>query len=371
LKTALLQQLEQAPAFLDVGWPEVRDQANENVHGWQDTFEDIFICGCGDSHHAAVNLELALTLWTGKRVRALRSSQAVYELPPHLMRGASRTLVIGISASGEVARTREALSNARAFGARTIALTGKPRSYLAEIAEGTVALAIPEVPFGPGLLNYLASLMMGYSLAWSWSDKSRAELLDRSMRELPVLLASWVQAEFNKGKRFAEQGPDQTCIFLGGGPLYGSAMFAAAKQIEAAGTQAWGQDVEEWAHIEYFCQPADMPTWLLHVEGIRSTRAREVIAAAEAIGRRLQTSTWLADPIWPGMVREALAPLVMWVGPVVCASRRQQLLRELPFRDFGGGRSREEGGGASRIRSSEMLDEKKLERYFSWDFMSN
>jgi glucosamine--fructose-6-phosphate aminotransferase (isomerizing) len=371
LKTSLQAQVERAPAFIEEGWPEVRDQVSQAVHPWVNTFDEVFICGCGDSHHAALNLEMVLSLWIGKWVRALRASQVVFDLPLHLVRRGSRSLVIGISASGEVARTREALSHARARGARTLALTGNPRSSLAEVAEGTISLSTPEVPFGPGLLNYLASLLMGYSLAWIWSDDARAAILNRGMRVLPDLLRAWSAEEFDDAARYAEQGPNRPCVFLGAGPLFGSALFAAAKQIEAAGVHAWGQDVEEWAHIEYFCEPADMPTWLLHAEGITSKRVREVIAAAEAIGRRVKVSTWLADPAWPGAMREAISPMVLWVGPVVCASRREQLLNETPFRAFGGGRSREEGGGASRVRSSEMQDPKEIERSFALDSGSN
>jgi glucosamine--fructose-6-phosphate aminotransferase (isomerizing) len=371
LKTSLEEQVERAPAFIDESWPAVKDQALDTLHEWERTFEDVFICGCGDSHHAAVNLEMAFTVWTGRRVRALRSSQAVYDLAPYLMRKGDQALVIGISASGEVARTREALFHARQRGARTLALTGDSDSTLASIAEATLTLPTPVMPFGPGLVNYLASLMMGYAVAWTWALPERSDSLDRRMQEIPLLLEAWSAVEREKGIQFAEYGPDRPSVFLGSGPLFGSALFAAAKQIEAAGVLAWGQDVEEWAHIEYFCEPADMPTWLLQAGGISSVRAREVVSAAEAIGRRVQVSTWFSDSTWPSVMRGALSPMVLWVGPVVSASRRAMLLGEESFRGFGGGRSRVEGGGASRIRSSEMLEPEEIEAYFSWDSGSN
>jgi hypothetical protein len=75
------------------------------------------------------------------------------------------------------------------------------------------------------------------------------------------------------------------------------------------------------------------------------------MAAAEAVGRRVQVSRW------PGKVqsvplREAVAPLALWAGPAAFADRLAQRLGQSPFRGFGGGRDRHEGGGASRIRSS-------------------
>jgi hypothetical protein len=54
-------------------------------------------------------------------------------------------------------------------------------------------------------------------------------------------------------------------------------------------------------------------------------------------------------------MREALSPLALWVGPAAFASRCATQLGEEAFRGFGGGRSVEEGGGASRIRSSQRM----------------
>lgn len=365
MSSSLEMQLEQAPAFIAEGWPDIKDQAKASLVDGKGGFDEILICGCGDSHHAAMNLEMALAVWTRKRVRATRASQAVYHLTPPLLKQGTRLLVIGISASGEVARTREALHFAKAHGAHTLALTGDRNSSLADIAHHALAMPTPEMPLGPGLLNYLASLMMGYSLAWLWSSAKHGEVLDQCLLDVPSLLDGWITREHVKGRAFAEVDPDRPCVFLGSGPLFGTALYSAAKQIEAAGVQSWGQDVEEWAHIEYFCEPPDMPTWVLQAGGVTARREEEVRSAAIVIGRRLQVSTWSADPAWPDVVREAVAPMVLWVGPAVCAARRAELLNEVPFRGFGGGRDKREGGGPSRIRSSALRDPAQSRAYFS------
>jgi glucosamine--fructose-6-phosphate aminotransferase (isomerizing) len=358
-------QLERAPTFVADRWPEITDQAGELTTDIMDGFDEILLCGCGDSHHAAVNLEMALAVWTGKPVRARRASQAAYHLTPQLWKQDTRLLVIGISASGEVARTLEALHLAKSYGARTLAITGDRGSSLAHLAHHVLSTPTPEMPIGPGLLNYLGSLMMGYSLACVWSREELEGTLHQGLLSIPEMLDQWIELERDRGMRFAEFDPAGACVFLGSGPLFGTALFAAAKQVEAAGTQTWGQDVEEWAHVEYFCEPEEMPTWLLGAKGFFAKREKEVVDAAKAIGRRLQVSTWSADPAWPHALREALAPMVLWAGPVACAVRRAELLNESPFRGFRGGRSREEGGGPSRIRSSAQRDPARARTYFS------
>lgn len=363
--SSLEMQLGRASTFVADRWPEIKDQAEELYSDIKDEFEEILLCGCGDSHHAALNLEMALAVWTGKRVRATRASQAAYHLAPQLWKQGARMLVIGISASGEVARTREALQLAKSYGARTLAITGDRSSSLAQLAHHVLSTPTPEMPIGPGLLNYLASLMMGYSFASVWSRGGLEGLLHQGLLNLPGMLDDWIEVERDRGVQFAEADPAEACVFLGSGPLLGTALYAAAKQVEAAGTQTWGQDVEEWAHIEYFCEPAEMPTWLLRAKGFSSEREEEVVAAANAIGRRLQVSTWSADPSWPQALRESLAPMVLWAGPVACAVRRAELLNESPYRGFRGGRSKKEGGGPSRVRSSAQRDPARTRAYFS------
>ena len=83
-------------------------------------------------------------------------------------------------------------------------------------------------------------------------------------------------------------------------------------------------------------------------------------AASSAIGRALFISQWLGDPNWAANVREMLAPFALWAAPTAYALHRGELLNQEPFRGFSGGRSRDEGGGASRIRSSRRLGFEEL-----------
>jgi glucosamine--fructose-6-phosphate aminotransferase (isomerizing) len=281
--------------------------------------------------------------------------QASRYLIPSFAENPDRCLVIGISASGEVARTIEAVEVGRSHGISTLAITGSPDSSLADASHNVLSLATPDIPFGPGLLSYLASILVGLAVVDALSHDPALHELAIVMQELPGVLEIWQKEQERVGIRFAEEAPDLPIVFLGSGPALGSALFSAAKVIEATGRGAWGQDVEEWAHLEYFCDPAAMPTWLLSSNGRSRSREHEVVAAAKTIGRTFLASSFPGSEGWSDAVRETLAPLCLWAGPTAFASRRAAVIGEEAFRGFGGGRSRDEGGGASRIRTSQRV----------------
>ena len=353
---SLRVQSELALEFLIKARPEARDQARAVVGEKASVIEEVIICGCGDSHHAAVALEMAFSSWSGRRVRAAPSMTAARYLTPRFQATNMGSLLIGISVSGEVARTIEAVELANAQGVHTLAMTGNRESSLARAAQMTLSMQTPPAPTGPGLLSFLGSLMLGYAAAEALSEKSKRDEIANSMMELPEALEPWLEAEARAGGDFAEKiGGLSPVVFIGSGPAFGMAMFAAAKLVEAAGVSSWGQDVEEWAHVEYFAEPANTPTWLLGSGGRSHIREDEIASAAQAIDRCWAISRWQGHSRWSREMREVLSPLALWPGPVAFAGRVAIQLGEKAFRGFGGGRSEEEGGGPSRIRSSKRL----------------
>jgi glucosamine--fructose-6-phosphate aminotransferase (isomerizing) len=357
----MTSQSELASEHVALRWPHARDQARELLGGWAPKIDGIILCGCGDSHHAALSLEMALSIWTGLHVRASSAMKTARYLVPELGSDAGRTLVVGISASGEVARTLEAVESANFVGAPTLAITGRPESSLAHAAHMTLSLAEPALPHGPGLLGYVSSLLMGLAVADALASSSVKEELEAAVEKTPGLLEPWCKEQMDLGRGMADQVNRNAIVFLGSGPAYGSALFGAAKVVEAAGMPAWGQDVEEWAHLEYFCEPDAMPTWLLSASGRALSREMEILEAAQAIGRRIAISRWEGGVDWTPQAREALAPLGLWAGPAAFASHLADRFGEQPFRGFGGGRSPAEGGGASRIRSSQRVLPEKFQ----------
>jgi len=267
---------------------------------------------------------------------------------------------VGFSVSGEVARTLEGLEVAAAAGMHTVAVTADPASRLASSAAALLSLEPGSFQLGPGLAGYCAALLLGAGMAWGYAEHDFRSRLDRCMRELPEALSGWLEIEFKAGSEFAARESGSGAVFLGSGPAYASALYGAAKLVEVSGEYAWGQDVEEWCHLEYFCAEPAMTTVLLSSAGRSASREAELLQAAGAIGRRLLLSRWSGGEGWPAGMAELLSAFALWAAPSGYALQQGEMLGEQPFRGFGGGRSQAEGGGASRIRSSRRLQAGEL-----------
>ena len=341
----------------------------------------VFLVGCGDSHNAALGARLAFHTIAGVPCEALTSLQFSRYSAPFLRSmghaAPGTDVVIGISVSGEVARTIESLRLAREAGATTLALTGSQGSRIARSAQvvlNTVVLPFPSEGPTPGVRSYAASLLMLYLSAIQVGQvrgtvtASKADELRGELSSLPLAIAETVAANEERIEKLAEDWADASeFVFVGSGPNYGTALFSAAKVLEASGDSAVGQDVEEWAHLEYFAREPRTPTFLISPDGRSSDRAHEVAVAARTIGRRVvavvpqgeQAISGQADVVLPvmGSVSEAFSPLVYCIAAELFAAYRAEVLDEPFFRDFGGGRSIEEGGGISRIQSSAIQEE--------------
>jgi glucosamine--fructose-6-phosphate aminotransferase (isomerizing) len=338
----------------------------------------LYLLGCGDSHHAALGAEMAFEAIAGiptEPITSLQFSRYAVDFLPGSVPG--NNLVIGISVSGEVARTIEALNLAKEAGATTIALTGTPGSRLAEGAQQTLNANITPFPDPPGthtpgirsfatnqIILYLLAIHIGQTRGTLTEDE--AGILKHKLLHIAYLIQQsmpvWKQTARELVKTWATA---QEFVFLGGGPNYSTALFSAAKILEASGDPALGQDMEEWAHLQYFARNPDTPTILISPCARGFSRSLEVGTAARTLGRRVaavtsQESHQLADIAEftfkiRDRVNECFSPLIAAVPGEMIAAYRAEQLDEPYFRAFGGGRDQEGGGGISRIRTSEVL----------------
>ncbi|MBK8985626.1 MAG: SIS domain-containing protein [Chloroflexi bacterium] len=337
----------------------------------------VFVTGCGDSHHAALNSELAFEQLAGLPCEPMTAMQfgryAARFLPDT---GPGRNLVLAISVSGQVSRTAEALALGRKAGGLAVALTGNPAGALAKEAEVMVETAVPPLPdetnmVVPGTRSYVASQLALYLTAVHLGEL-RGHLTHKAARQARQTLAGMADAmeeTIARSDPIAQQlAADwldgREFVFCGAGPNVGTALFSAAKLIEAAGDTAVAQDTEEWAHLQYFGRQADTPTLVISAEGWDASRAREVVTAAAHIGRRVavigpDSMKMTAVPHLPlaDSPGECFSPLLACLPGTLFAAYRAQFLGEPYFRGFGGGRSVTGGGGISRIRSSQRMDQ--------------
>ncbi len=384
-RSPLHQQVDTLPDL-------IRDMVDNLVRRIQETFptaecrqiERIYVTGCGDSHHAAINSEMAFEQLAGLPCEAQTAMQfgryGAGFLPDT---GPWSNLVIGVSVSGQVSRTIEALELGRKAGAVTVALTGDHKAPLASTADLLLEADVPPLPgelrgvVVPGTRSYFASQLALFLLAIHLGQeravltKTAANKLRRELVRMADLVEETIAASDALARQAALSWLDaDTFVYCGSGPNYGTALFSAAKLLEASGDTAIGQDTEEWAHLLYFARQVPTPTFIISAGQRDVDRAVEIAMAAKAIGRRLAiiapASSPLADMaegdtvfILNDAVRECFSPVVTSIPAILFAAYRSQLLGEPYFRAFGGGRNIEGGGGISRIRSSHRITEVK------------
>jgi glucosamine 6-phosphate synthetase-like amidotransferase/phosphosugar isomerase protein len=243
----------------------------------------IYLVGCGDSHYAGLATRFAFERWSGIPTEALESlefSRYAIDSAP------ADALVVAVSNSGRVVRTVESARVARERSIASLGLTYNPTSPLAETASMLLPWSYSDVGFGPGTLSYLASLVGLYALAVRLGQLNGRLDETRAMATLDAItacgddLAATIAANQVAAEQVATSlnGDALVCI-VGGGPNYATALFGMAKFIEAAAYPAVGQELEEWAHEQYFCTQPGTTTIVVAPRGASIDRAREQLQA--------------------------------------------------------------------------------------------
>ncbi len=380
---SMVAQVYSLPTLIRESLPKFDENIRQTLdHQLCLSLKRVFLTGCGDSHHAALNTELAFEYLSGLPTEPMTAMQfARYGAAYIPASGPMTNAVIGTSVSGEVARTLEALLMARQAGATTISLTATPGSRVAEAGDYTIYSNITPFPDPPGIVvpgirtytaNQLALILIAVRLGEvrgvltsAQANSVRSELLGLA-DALEKVLATWDNTAKNLAQLWADA---QEFVFVGSGPNFGSALFSAAKILEASGDPALGQDTEEWAHLQYFARAVTTPTILISAGERDSSRMVEVAVAANAIQRRLAAVAPASLPEiaqiaqfffpLPEGLREIISPLVTAIPANLIAAYRAEVINEPYFRSFGGGRDASGGGGISRIRTSQILSEMK------------
>ena len=295
----------------------------------------VYITGDGDSYHAAEAAELAFKTM-GKISVQIMSAQRFLDYGAEWMESyrPKDVLVIGISASGRTERVVQSLERAREHNALTLALTGHAGSKLSQAADRTVLVTLPDMGPSPGIRTYNASLMGLYLLAIRLGEvrsrlpSNEAAALREELQGLADVMEATLAVSEDVAKTAVSFTKDANkMMFVGSGSSYGSALFCAAKVVEAAGVLAMGQDLEEWSHVERYAHPADlpdMPVFIIAPPGRSHSRAVDLAELAKKLGRRViaiveeddQDMIAQADLTFPivGKVREEFSPLVYHIA---------------------------------------------------------
>jgi glucosamine--fructose-6-phosphate aminotransferase (isomerizing) len=290
--------------------------------------KQVYLTGDGDSYHAACAAELTFEAIADVACKPM-SAQRFLDYGAAWMRPAAphQTLVVATSASGGTKRVVQAIERAKEHGALTIALTGMPDSPVTQVADRTIVVELPQKQRSPGIRTYQASLLglllVAIQLGEMQNTYQQAEA--NNLRQELGALADIVDATTKSIKGPCREVADliadtPAMAMIGSGPSYGTALFSAAKVVEAAGIFALGQDLEEWWHVERFAYPVEMPLFVIAPPGRSHWRAGDLAATAHALGRRVMAVTHKDDTEVTrhahaalhvhGEVREEFSPLL-------------------------------------------------------------
>lgn len=313
----------------------------------------VFGFGCGDSHNAAQTTQMAFNQWAAVPMEAMSALQfSRYTVPwletkrPHI------SLAIGISVSGEVARTVEGTILANEAGAYTFGITCNKDSQLAKLADMYVDATTPGMDI-PRIRTYIATQIMLYMIALRLGEVRQninyhqGRVIRDFFQKAADIAEATNEAVSDTVRQLADTMKDRDhFIFAGGGPSLGGAMFSAAKILECVGSHAQGQDLEEWVHLQRFVREDRTPTFLIAPPGLSYSRAVEVAKVMRRINCYLvavveegeKEISKMADLVLPvkGHLPESLTPLVYSSALEIFASDLAESKGEKYFRNFEG-----------------------------------
>jgi len=246
--------------------------------------EHLFITGCGDSSFAGQASSLTFLKHAGVAAEGVHALDLARYRARYLPQ---RSAVLGVSFSGKVGRTTEALVQARRFGHLTIALTNNIEGRLAAVAEHMLPIDVPTLGFSPGTSTYLAMVatLMDLALRWGSALKKDTSVARTALETIGKLSHETLEANAGPAREAAELLLGQPWVtFLGAGPNEASARFGAAKLFEGPQILGVSTNIEEWAHEEYFVTRPGTPVVVVAPSGAGYGRAAEILSEINFIG---------------------------------------------------------------------------------------
>jgi glutamine---fructose-6-phosphate transaminase (isomerizing) len=275
-------------------------------------FNKVFIVACGSSYHAGLMAKYAIEHWARLPVEIDIASEFRYRDPVL----DSRTLVIGVSQSGETVDTFQAIREARRLGAKVLVISNVVDSSMAREADAVLyTRAGPEIGVAATKTHVaqitaleILALYLGQSRDTLAPDEARA-LFD-AMGTLPdkVALATGRAGDVEAVARRYRDSP--SFIFLGRQVGYPVALEGALKLKELSYLRAEGFPAGELKHGPIaLVEPGTVvigvatrtPTWekmMANVAEVASRGATVVLVATdgdEETARRADAVLWVPE----------------------------------------------------------------------------
>ena len=249
-------------------------------------YREVLLLGMGTSLHAAMVGEYVIEDWAGIPAKAMDASEFRYRRPTFSEDG---SLAVVITQSGETADTLVGLHQAKARGARTVAVTNVVASSAARDADGAIYLhSGPEIGVASTktLLAHLVSLyLLGLKMATVHGRVSleRRHELVASLRALPDHVEGIVAREKEIAKIAKKYGRYRNFMYTGRGLGYAIALEGAIKLKEISYIHAEGVTGGELKHGPIAMLDAEFPVIAICTES--PTKDKMVSNVHEIVAR--------------------------------------------------------------------------------------
>jgi glucosamine--fructose-6-phosphate aminotransferase (isomerizing) len=283
--------------------------------------ERVYVVGCGTASYAAHVAAYLIQEWVGLPATMQIGSEMRYSPPPI----DERTLVIGVSQSGETADTLAPLKMAEERGALVIVVTNVVGSAITREADAVCYLqAGPEVAVASTkafVTQVLVLQMIALHLAQARGTLSASQLrgYGQSLRGLPRLAAETLQLAPQVKKLARRYANARDFIFIGRGVGFPIAMEGALKLKELSYVHAEGYAAGELKHGPIALLDPETPLVAIATKGaiyekvvsnVAEARARSSPIIAIATAGDDQIDRYAHDVIYVPETPEAISPVI-------------------------------------------------------------
>ena len=285
------------------------------------SIERVYVVGCGTASYAAHVAAYLLQEWVGLPAVMQIGSEMRYSAPPI----DDRTLVIGVSQSGETADTLAPLKMAAERGATIVVVTNVVGSAITREADAVCYLqAGPEIAVASTkafVTQVLVLQMIALHLAATRRtlSASRIRTFGLALRSLPRLAAETLQLAPQIKKLAQRYARVRDFIFIGRGVGVPIAMEGALKLKELSYVHAEGYAAGELKHGPIALLDPETPLVAVATRGaiyekvlsnVAEARARSAPVIAIATEGDDQIDRYAQDVIYVPETPEAISPVI-------------------------------------------------------------
>ena len=293
----------------------------EAVRDRLSTIDRVYVVGCGTASYAAHVGAYLIQDWVGLPATMQVGSEMRYSPPPI----DERTLVIGVSQSGETADTLAPLKMASERGAMVVVITNVVGSAITREADAVCYLqAGPEVAVASTkafVTQVLVLQMLSLQLAGfrGTLSENRIRTFGRALRTLPRLAAETLKVAPQVKKLAQRFANVRDFIFIGRGVGFPIAMEGALKLKELSYVHAEGYAAGELKHGPIALLDPQTPLLAIATQGaiydkvvsnVAEARARSAPVIAVATQGDEHIDRYAHDVIYVPETPEAISPVI-------------------------------------------------------------